>query len=124
MNFHINKNTNVEDILAQISYFTKSNSLNKNVIAEVITISSEIIYNIIKYAPEGDFSIHADETFFYIYATDNGCGFSDDVEDAFLEGFSKGRSLGLGLPSIIRMSDDLTITTSTIGTKIECIKEK
>lgn len=123
MHFQLNKSTDIQSIISQIEKFVLSKTKNKIIVSEVVIISSEIIYNIIKFAPLGEFSIASQNNMFIINANDTGKGFSLTLEDSLKEGFSTANSLGLGLPSLFRMCDDIKITTSNIGTKICCFKE-
>lgn len=56
-----------------------------------------------------------------IVANDIGSGIKD-IYKAFQEGYSTSDTLGLGLPAIIRMSDDFHAQTSENGTKITILK--
>lgn len=124
MYFHINKESKLEIILAQIEKYLLNFSNDKNFNTQVITISSEIIYNIVKFSQLGEFEIIFENNKVFMKASDNGNGFANNVEDVFEEGYSTAGSLGLGLPSIVRLCDNLEITTSINGTHIKCEKEK
>lgn len=124
MNLKIDKKTDVEGLLSRVENFASSLSADETTVAEITTIASEIAYNIIKYAPEGTLSLEYLENAkcVRIAASDCGPGFADVFEDAMKDGFSSSGSLGLGLPSLVRMCDELDVTTSSHGTKIICIK--
>ncbi|MFN8376929.1 MAG: anti-sigma regulatory factor [Anaerolineae bacterium] len=85
----------------------------------------EITRNIVKYAGKGKISIsemyHAGKNGILIVASDQGPGIPD-IGLALKDGFSTGRSLGLGLPGARRLMDTFDIvsqvgqgTTVTMG---------
>ncbi|WP_044208797.1 ATP-binding protein [Flammeovirga sp. OC4] len=82
---------------------------------KVSIIISELAHNIIKYARKGfiRFSKVTNEinTGILIEAIDNGPAIHD-IEKALKDNYSTGGSLGLGLPGIKRISDDLIIHSS------------
>ena len=123
IHFQLSSTTNVQSILSQIKKFAIDQNADSNLLSEIITIASELIYNVIKFSSEGEFSITYENNIFTINVVDNGKGFANKVEDAFKEGYSTAGSLGLGLPSIARMCDELEVSTSAHGTIISCKKE-
>lgn len=95
-------------------------------ISQVKTIVSELGTNIIKYAGRGVLSLKRLETDgaidVVIQATDSGPGIPD-IDLAMRDAYSTGNSLGLGLPSVRRLSDAFSITSQPgQGTQIEVRK--
>ncbi len=83
----------------------------------VIIIVSELATNILKYANKGKIKFEINKDIVTIIAIDNGPGIKD-IDLALKEGFTSGKSLGLGLPSVKRLSHKMDIETSSKGTKI------
>ena len=84
---------------------------------KISTIISELSYNIIKYAEKGMIRISQLEEDnrkgLLIEAIDQGAGI-EDIERVFEDKYSTGGTLGLGLPGIKRMADEVMIE-SEIG---------
>jgi serine/threonine-protein kinase RsbT len=84
---------------------------------KLITAASELSRNILRYAGEGNALIEIikgpKETGVRITFADNGPGISD-ISQAMKDGFSTGKSLGLGLPGAKRLVSDFEIK-STVG---------
>ena len=82
----------------------------------VATAISEIARNIVEYAVRGEIVIsllhHGDNRGVSIVATDEGPGIPD-VALAMQDGFSTGRSLGLGLPGARRLMDEFDVQSET-----------
>lgn len=80
----------------------------------ICTLASELGSNVIKYARYGDLCISRKDTSISseieVKASDRGPGISD-IELALSESFSSGGTLGLGLPGVKRLADDLTINS-------------
>jgi serine/threonine-protein kinase RsbT len=78
----------------------------------VATAISEIARNIVEYAVRGEIVItvlyDGDNRGLSIVATDEGPGIPD-VALAMQDGFSTGRSLGLGLPGARRLMDEFDV---------------
>ena len=83
----------------------------------IATAISEIARNIVVYAGHGELLIatmeQAQRRGIVIVARDNGPGIPD-VALAMRDGYSTGKSLGLGLPGARRMMDEFEIA-STVG---------
>ncbi len=122
MLLQVNEKTDLESAINIIHSFAASASSNEQVVAEVATVASELIYNIVKYGRNGTMKLEKEQHNIVIEAEDRGPGFAAIVESALEEGYSTGGSLGLGLMSIFRMSDDVVVETSETGTKITCVK--
>lgn len=82
------------------------------------TIASELVRNILKYAVTGELIIRpiheAGRSGLELVAADRGPGIPD-IEQAMKDHVSTSGTLGLGLPGIKRMSDEMAIE-STVGT--------
>ncbi len=82
----------------------------------IATAISEIARNIVVYADHGEVTLSAvsegDRHGIVIVATDKGPGIPD-IEQAMQDGFSTGRSLGLGLPGAKRLMDDFEIVSGS-----------
>jgi anti-sigma regulatory factor (Ser/Thr protein kinase) len=99
-----------------------ASDLERSVIA---TIVSELGSNVLKYARQGSLELrrvrHGGAPGVEITARDAGPGIAD-VELALEEHYSSGRTLGLGLPGVRRMADDLEITSTDGGTTVRVRK--
>jgi serine/threonine-protein kinase RsbT len=75
----------------------------------IATAISEIARNIVLYAERGEVTLSAvsegERCGVMIIAADNGPGIPD-IDQAMQDGFSTGRSLGLGLPGAKRLMDE------------------
>jgi anti-sigma regulatory factor (Ser/Thr protein kinase) len=94
--------------------------------ALVSTMVSELGTNIVKYARRGTISVvrreHKEGIDIEIVAEDNGPGI-DNIERATSDHFSTGGTLGLGLPSVRRMADEFSLTSSPgEGTRVRAVK--
>lgn len=123
MHLQIDKQSDLQSIISQIKHFASKYSNDDQLVSTLIIISSEIIYNIVKFSTEGEFSLEIQNNSCIIVANDNGKGFLENAEDVLQEGYSSSGTLGLGLPSIMRLCDDAHITTSQTGTHLMCIKD-
>ncbi len=83
-------------------------------LALIATAISEIARNMIVYAQRGEIVLRAAEQGarrgIIVVARDNGPGISDIVQ-AMRDGFSTGKSLGLGLPGAKRLMDEFEIVS-------------
>jgi serine/threonine-protein kinase RsbT len=83
----------------------------------IATAISELARNIVVYAQRGEVSLRIVEQngrrCLMVVARDDGPGIAD-VEAAMRDGFSTGKSLGLGLPGARRLMDEFEIV-STVG---------
>lgn len=81
------------------------------------TIASELVRNILKYADSGELVIRpiqsASKKGLELVATDRGPGIAD-INQAMRDHVSTSGTLGLGLPGVKRMTDEMTIE-STVG---------
>ncbi|MBC76774.1 MAG: hypothetical protein CME64_12235 [Halobacteriovoraceae bacterium] len=89
------------------------------------TAISELATNLVKYAKNGSMTVHlskSDSDFLLsIESKDDGPGI-EDIELAMSENFSSGKSLGVGLPAVKRLTDTFEIESSSEGTLIKVSK--
>jgi serine/threonine-protein kinase RsbT len=88
----------------------------------IATAISEITRNIVRYAGSGSVTFSRIErqgrAGLQIVASDQGPGIAD-VELAMRDGYSTGRSLGVGLPGARRLVDELEIISKVgVGTTV------
>ena len=80
----------------------------------IATAISEIARNIVVYAQKGEISLgiieRGGKRGVMVVARDEGPGIPD-IEQAMRDGFSTGRSLGLGLPGAKRLVDEFEIVS-------------
>jgi serine/threonine-protein kinase RsbT len=80
----------------------------------IATAISEVARNIIAYAVRGEIILstlqHGGRRGIVIVARDDGPGIPD-IEQAMRDGFSTGKSLGLGLPGAKRLMDEFEIVS-------------
>src|ERR1700761_5804300 len=93
---------------------------------KLITAASELVRNMLKYADGGDITIEVvskgRENGIRLVFKDSGPGIAD-INQAMKDGFSTGKSLGLGLPGAKRLVSDFTIASEVNkGTVITIIK--
>lgn len=86
----------------------------------------EIARNIVKYAHDGELTLEvvhdAARQGVRVIARDSGPGIAD-IDEAMRDGFSTGRSLGLGLPGARRLMDSFTLESQPdSGTTVVMIK--
>jgi serine/threonine-protein kinase RsbT len=88
----------------------------------IATAISEVARNIVEYARDGEISLsvvtQGDKRGIIVIACDNGPGIPD-IKLAMQDGYSTGKSLGLGLPGAKRLMDEFEIVSEVgKGTKI------
>jgi serine/threonine-protein kinase RsbT len=88
----------------------------------IATAISEIARNIVRYAGRGSVAFSRLErqgrVGIQIVATDEGPGIAD-VELAMRDGYSTGKSLGVGLPGARRLVDELELVSNVgVGTTV------
>jgi len=92
----------------------------------IATAISEIARNIVVYAERGEVVLspieRAGRRGLQMVARDSGPGIPD-IEQAMRDGFSTGKSLGLGLPGARRLMDEFEIT-SAVGTGTTVVMRK
>jgi serine/threonine-protein kinase RsbT len=92
----------------------------------IATAISEVARNIVEYAQRGEIVLSAIERAgrrgIMVIARDAGPGILD-LELAMRDGFSTGRSLGMGLPGAKRLMDEFTLlSTPGEGTTVTMMK--
>jgi len=114
-----------QDVIHAISK-TKNFAIEKGMkplyATQLATIVSELSYNIIKYAKHGYITLHANKYGIKVIAKDKGEGIKN-IDKALCDGYSSSGTLGIGLPGIIRLSDEFNTTTSSSGTQITVYKK-
>lgn len=104
--------------------FSKGIGLGPLETTKISIIISELAHNIIKYAEKGfirfsKITNHLDMNGIQIEAIDRGPSIID-IESALTDSYSTSGSLGLGLPGIKRIADDLEIISNKdLGTHIK-----
>ncbi len=93
---------------------------------KLITAASELVRNMLRYAEGGDVTIEVvskgRENGIRLVFKDSGPGISD-IPLAMKDGYSTGKSLGLGLPGAKRLVNDFSIISEVNkGTVITIIK--
>ena len=88
----------------------------------IATAISEIARNIVVYAKHGDVTLaplaEGGRRGILVVAQDSGPGIPN-VEQAMRDGFSTGKSLGLGLPGARRLMDEFEISSQVgVGTTV------
>lgn len=101
--------------LLEAGKYAEALGLDEQAKRKVVTAVSEIVRNIIKYAGSGEISIRAIEDGprigMEVEARDRGPGIVD-LDEAMQDHYSSGGTLGLGLPGVKRMMDQLEIDTA------------
>ena len=95
---------------------------------KLITAASELVRNMLKYANGGVTTIEAinkgRENGIRLVFEDKGPGI-EDIKLAMKDGYSTGKSLGLGLPGAKRLASEFDVkSTVGIGTTVTLIKWK
>ncbi|MEJ8802091.1 anti-sigma regulatory factor [Pontibacter sp. H249] len=95
---------------------------------KLITAASELVRNMLKYASGGKVILEiiskSAQTGVRLTFVDEGPGIKD-IKQAMQDGFSTGRSLGLGLPGAKRLVNEFDIqSTSGSGTTVTIIHWK
>lgn len=93
---------------------------------KLITAASELVRNMLRYADGGDISIEVvskgRENGIRLVFSDKGPGIKD-IQMAMKDGYSTGKSLGLGLPGAKRLVNDFNIVSEVNkGTVVTIIK--
>jgi serine/threonine-protein kinase RsbT len=95
---------------------------------KLITAASELFRNMIRYAGSGEVLIEViskgRETGIRLTFSDQGPGIAD-INLAMQDGYSTGKSLGLGLPGTRRLMNEFDLqSTLGVGTTITIVKWK
>jgi serine/threonine-protein kinase RsbT len=101
--------------LLEAGKYAEALGLDEQAKRKIVTAVSEIVRNIIKYAGSREISIRAIEDGprigMEVEARDRGPGIVD-LDEAMQDHYSSGGTLGLGLPGVKRMMDQLEIDTA------------
>jgi serine/threonine-protein kinase RsbT len=123
-------NTEQDVILLKNRLSELCQKLNMSIIdrTKLLTASSELSRNIIKYAGKGeamiDIVLYNNKKGIRITFTDKGPGIKD-ISLAMQDGYSMSSGLGIGLPGSKRLSDDFSIESEPgKGTVVSIIKWK
>ncbi len=111
----IQSDTDVARAVAMTTLTARKAGLDAMQVNAVSTATSELARNIVKYAGTGNLTVRrVDEdgvAGVRVVASDRGPGI-DDVESALRDHFSTGGTLGLGLPGVNRLMDEMKIDSS------------
>lgn len=121
LSIEVDKTADISHAIYQIRQMCSNKHLAEIDLTELLTLCSEIINNIQKHTVGGSIHIRYSDGTFEIKAMDHGKGITD-IKMALKEGYSTAGSLGLGIPAIVRLCDELFITTSAEGTNIHCTR--
>ena len=124
--YRINRRSDVQMAAVSVQrpdYYPGLSALDRTALGTVI---AELGTNILKYGVEGSIRISQVQDGarqgILVEASDAGPGIPD-LDRALEEHFSTGNSLGLGLPAVQRMSDELGITTGPdTGTQVRALR--
>lgn len=99
--------------------------LSEVLVARLMTVSSELTINVVKYATAGTLFLQqvsaGRKRGIQISVVDEGPGIPD-VEQALQDHFSSKGTLGLGLPGVKRMVDDFSLESEVgKGTSVSAI---
>jgi len=108
--------------LLEAGKYAKALGFDEQANRKLVTAVSEIVRNIIKYAGSGEVLMRSIEEGHRIgmevEARDEGPGIPD-LDKAMEDHYSSSGTLGLGLPGVKRMMDDLQVETATgKGTRV------
>lgn len=110
--FRIETEFDVAKIVLEASKIAKEIGFNKSKQNIIATVVSELGNNIIRHAQRGNITLSMITEGLIkgveIIAKDNGPGI-EDISKALTNYYSTKNSLGLGLPAVKRLMDDLTI---------------
>lgn len=112
--YDIETELDVAKVILETAKFAKKIGFPANIRNKIATTVSELGTNVLHHAVKGSVTIacitQADRKGIEIVVKDQGPGI-EDIDKAFTEHFSTNSSLGLGLPAVKRMMDELNIKT-------------
>ncbi|MEM7182637.1 MAG: anti-sigma regulatory factor [Spirochaetota bacterium] len=115
LKLYINDQASVTQAILNSSNYAEETGFSSNSIGIIKTVVSELSYNLIKYAEQGTVTLRRVKKFqnkgLEIVSRDNGPGIPD-IKIALQDKYSTGKTLGLGLPGIKRMSDEFEIESN------------
>lgn len=126
MTCRINKEIDVQKAVMSAKELAKMVGFSASEQTMIATAASELARNILAHAQTGIIELRhlqlGIDKGVCIIAEDEGPGISD-IEQAFEDRFSTGGTLGVGLPGVRRIMDELSIDTSANhGTRIIATK--
>lgn len=111
----IKSEADIHYLSSEVGTLFSSFQLPAVIMARVKTILSELAYNQLKYAKSGYMEIQLIEEIkrkgVVIIASDKGPGI-ENLDLAISDNYSTSGTLGLGLPGIKRMADEMTIEST------------
>lgn len=113
-------------VVLEVTAFARSAGFAETPSCMIATAVSELARNILKYADRGEIRVRRVQRDrgpgLEIEAEDRGPGI-EDVDEALLDHFSSGGSLGLGLPGVKRLMDEFEIDSAPgQGTRVKAFK--
>ena len=112
--FDLSDEQSVHIALARLRCRLLELDLSEMLVAKLITVSSELAGNVLKYALRGTITLKqikkAEKRGLEISVVDEGPGIAD-VEQALQDHYSSQGTLGLGLPGVKRMVHDFHLTS-------------
>ena len=112
LKFSIKSEVDIHFMNAEVRTLFSSFRLPGVIVERAKTILSELAYNQLKYAKRGNMEIQIVEEVsrigIMIVASDKGPGI-ENINMAISDNYSTSGTLGLGLPGIKRMADEMTI---------------
>ncbi|MEG8946216.1 ATP-binding protein [Rosettibacter firmus] len=125
-NIKINNDNSYQEVIQETLKYCLKLGFKKKYSNECAIISAELATNIIKYASFGEITLNkitkGKEKGIEIIAKDKGPGI-ENTELALQQGYSTGKSLGIGLPGVKRMVDEFVIKSIlNKGTTVKIIK--
>ena len=123
MHLPIKSEENARDALFMIKHELVSQGVSDSVVSEFVTLSSELLFNILRHGDEGSAEFDIDESDAQLVVKDQGKGFIRLGERAFDEGVSSSGGLGLGLSAAVRMADTFSLETNERGTLVKVTKQ-
>lgn len=112
--FDLTDEQSVRVALARLRCRLLELDLSEMLVSKLITVSSELAGNVLKYAIRGTITLKqvkkVDRRGLEISVVDEGPGIAD-VEQALQDHFSSQGTLGLGLPGVKRMVHDFHLTS-------------
>jgi serine/threonine-protein kinase RsbT len=115
INFIIKDEISFNMAIAQIRSYLITLKCSEVVIAKILTTTSELARNILKYAIQGKIFVnHIKKGLkegIEIISIDKGPGI-EDIEKALSDNYSSSGTLGMGLPGAKRMMDELKVTSA------------
>jgi anti-sigma regulatory factor (Ser/Thr protein kinase) len=119
--YKVTADTHVQDTLNHIRLLCEKGALSRVKQNTILIICAELVNNIIKYADNGEVCVEVDCNQVRVKATDCGAGLSIPLEQAFVDSCSAAGTLGLGLSSIVRLSDEVRFCSTPAGVSVDCV---